>query len=240
MECKINNCGNESHTSGYCKRHYDQIRNNGKIIDWPEFCSLPDCNNKHVAKGYCGKHYQQAQLCGKTFKTKYEPNTFITEGLITKIECLDTKGNFKGYIVISTIDSEECKQYKWRIRNGRPESSKFGRRLYNLIMKLPINEEYVIDHKDGDPLNNTRDNLRIATFSQNTCNSKIRSDNTSGYKGVSFKRGKFVACITKDGISVDLGKHETAISAALAYNKAAKELHGEFAVLNKLLKRRTS
>lgn len=85
-----------------------------------------------------------------------------------------------------------------------------------------------VDHKDRNPANNRIDNLREATRSQNNMNSKLISTNTSGFRGVSFYKGKFVASISKNGRNCYLGRFDTADKAYAAYLKAARGLHGEF------------
>jgi len=101
---------------------------------------------------------------------------------------------------------------------------------------LGYKEGFEIDHRDGDGLNNCRKNLRHATKSQNQGNAKMRSDNTSGYKGVSFEpqtRGKkWKAYIQHEGKRFTLGRHATAECAAMAYDAAAIRLFGEFAKIN--------
>ena len=90
----------------------------------------------------------------------------------------------------------------------------------------------LIDHKDRNGLNNTRANLRIATVSQNGINSKIRSDNTTGYKGVKKNKYGYVAQITVRGKDVSIGSYDTDVEAATAYNAEAIKYFGEFAMLN--------
>jgi len=91
-----------------------------------------------------------------------------------------------------------------------------------------------IDHVDGDKLNNTRQNLRVCTRAQNACNMP-KSRGTSRYKGVSPSgRGDWRAQIHAGGHQIYLGRFATQEEAALAYNRAATRLFGEFALINAL------
>lgn len=56
--------------------------------------------------------------------------------------------------------------------------------VYSLHNNIELSTEFIIDHEDGNSLNNSPDNLRLATHSQNSCNSSKRANNTSGAKGV--------------------------------------------------------
>ncbi len=87
-----------------------------------------------------------------------------------------------------------------------------------------------IDHINGDTLDNRIANLRCATAGENSCNQKLRSNNTSGFKGVSVRPdGKWFASIRRHSKTVYLGLHPTAEAAHQAYVEAAHRLHGEFA-----------
>jgi HNH endonuclease/AP2 domain len=89
----------------------------------------------------------------------------------------------------------------------------------------------LIDHRDGNPLNNRWANLRVSTGSNNAANRKRYRSNTSGYKGVSFHRRarKWTAYITKETRRYNLGYFATAEQAHKAYVAAARLLFGEFA-----------
>lgn len=91
-----------------------------------------------------------------------------------------------------------------------------------------------IDHKDNDGLNNVDDNLRTCTNAENQHNRGKAWNNKSGFKGVSFdkKRYRYRAQIRAGGDPIFLGHFEDPRDAALAYDEAAIELHGEFAYLN--------
>ena len=90
--------------------------------------------------------------------------------------------------------------------------------------------EFEIDHIDGNRQNNAICNLRLATRLQNNKNTKIRKDNASGYKGVTYAkdRKKWRAVIYANKKNIHLGYFETAELASIAYCNAAKELHGDF------------
>lgn len=92
----------------------------------------------------------------------------------------------------------------------------------------------LVDHVDGNGLNNTRVNLRSATDQQNSWNRGLRSDSRTGYKGVSSRRGGkgFVARIQVEGKRKFLGWFHNPVDAAKAYDAAALEHFGEFARLN--------
>jgi hypothetical protein len=99
----------------------------------------------------------------------------------------------------------------------------------------------LVDHVDGNPLNCTRGNLRLATFSENTRNMRMAYNNTSGFKGVHHDRrtrksGKvhvrYVARIAVGNQRYHLGRFNTPEEAAKKYNEVAVYYHGEFARLN--------
>lgn len=101
-------------------------------------------------------------------------------------------------------------------------------------MNAAPNEQ--VDHINGDGLDNRKSNLRICNGSQNRCNKGKPKNNTSGYKGVTWHtpNKKWVAQIAVNGKHSYIGSFKTKEEAAKAYNKKAKELHGEFARLNNL------
>lgn len=89
----------------------------------------------------------------------------------------------------------------------------------------------LIDHKDRDPFNNRKNNLRSATLNENQWNRSKTKANTSGFKGVYFDKsaGRYHAQITKNWKVYNLGRYDTPEEASAAYNEAAKRLHGTFA-----------
>jgi len=115
----------------------------------------------------------------------------------------------------------------WRIRiDGHYY---FAHRLAWLLMK-GVWPAYEVDHKNRVRDDNRWSNLREANHSQNHANCDIRSDNTSGYKGVQFdkQKNKFLAQAYKDGKRVHVGFFDDPAEAHAAYCAKSKELHGEF------------
>lgn len=101
-------------------------------------------------------------------------------------------------------------------------------KLHRLILGVAPRE--IVDHIDGDRSNNSRGNLRICTIAQNALNKPKPKNNTSGYKGVEWcaAKGVWTARIAAGGKRKRIGVYPTREAAALAYAKAARELHGEF------------
>lgn len=87
-----------------------------------------------------------------------------------------------------------------------------------------------LDHRDGDPSNNKIINLRLATPTQNMFNSKIRADNTSGHKGVSWSKqwNKWVVYIDVNGTRLTLGKSKSFDEACKIRLEAEVKYCGEF------------
>ena len=120
--------------------------------------------------------------------------------------------NAKGYVVYSSRKDGLCNKLLSRVLFGEPDGME-------------------LDHINTDKLNNRRSNLRVCTRQQNNCNTNKQSNNTSGFKGVSFfKRDqKFVAQIGINGKKRHLGYFATPEAAHEAYSQAALQHHGEFA-----------
>jgi hypothetical protein len=91
---------------------------------------------------------------------------------------------------------------------------------------------FVIDHINRDTTDNRWVNLRLATISENGANAKMRCDNKSGFKGVSWgaDRGKWGAYIQVNSKSIGLGRYDILEDAVEAYKAASEKYFGEFAV----------
>ena len=100
--------------------------------------------------------------------------------------------------------------------------------MHRLIMAAKVG--LVVDHINGNGLDNRRCNLRIATRAENSRNRKPTRGRP--LKGVQNRRGRFHAQLTVGGEVMRFGGFETETEAAVAYDKAAIEHHGAFARLN--------
>lgn len=87
----------------------------------------------------------------------------------------------------------------------------------------------VIDHIDGNPANNKINNLRSCNMQQNSCNQKLRKDNTTGVKGLRLaKHGKWRAFITYNKIKKHLGYFDDFFEACCVMYAARNKYHGNF------------
>jgi len=148
------------------------------------------------------------------------------------------------FALVDDEDFEYLNQFKWHARKSRDtfyasrnlRISKNNRKTIQMhrVVLETTNPKIQIDHKDGNGLNNQKNNLRLATSTQNTRNSKPNKNTSSKYKGVSYRKDakKWRSIINFNKKVIRLGCFTDEIEAAKAYDEKAKELFGEFAWLN--------
>lgn len=107
-------------------------------------------------------------------------------------------------------------------------------RIKERMLGRELADGEVVDHIDGDGLNNCRDNLRVATSSQNAWNVGITRRDSSGFKGVVWEKqtSKWKASIRANDTIVTIGRFESKDEAAWMRDQWTIALHGEFARLN--------
>jgi hypothetical protein len=95
----------------------------------------------------------------------------------------------------------------------------------------------IVDHINHDGLDNRKSNLRFGTKSQNTANQRLRTNNTTGFKGAYRWPGsnRWHSTIKVRQKLIHLGNFDSAVEAARAYDRAALEHFAEFAMTNKKL-----
>jgi len=115
--------------------------------------------------------------------------------------------------------------------NGKQTTVMLHRAILAAKLGRDLRVDEHVDHIDGNGLNNTRANLRLATKAQNAANRGKQSNNTSGFKGVYWNKhaGKWSAQIQVNGTSKHLGYYISKEAAYAAYCEAAEEYFGEFA-----------
>jgi len=146
----------------------------------------------------------------------------------------------RGHICLVDVkDLPLLANYRWfaNVNNrGRIDAMTVIQRKLVPISRFILNcpSGLVVDHINGNTLDNRRKNLRIVTRSQNAVNKGLNSNNRSGYKGVNYDvaRNKYVAFISVRGKMMYLGRFDSPELAARAYDAAAKEFYGAMAKTN--------
>jgi hypothetical protein len=145
-----------------------------------------------------------------------------------------------GFALVDDADYQDICQYTWHRRGTAgpaQRSERHGRRTRTIYMHRQIMQAAAgtqVDHRDGNKLNNTRDNLRLATNTTNQQNRRKKAKASSKYKGVHQKGTRWCARIAINGTRIHLGYFATDVEAARAYNNAAISHFGEFACLNNI------
>ena len=186
-----------------------------------------DCGNESVVAGNLLRNHN-TKTCGQCPKNRYEERDGYVVGYIsTGQEFLFDKADFA--IVCG---------HNWSFDNGYARTMLNGcSRLFLHTLLLGVGrgvDGMYADHINHNKLDNRRCNLRVATKSQNGMNRFLQTNNTTGYKGVGYmpQKDKYRARIKVNGCEKHLGLFPTAKLAALAYDRAALKLHGEFAFTN--------
>lgn len=168
---------------------------------------------------------------------QYTSIIWLKQGFYTIVDSADYENlsKLKIYLTYSNYKTQKTATIIF-------EGKTTGLHRYLLMNALTANQdEYLIDHINGNPLDNRRANLRLATRAQNAANSRLNRNNTSGYKGVHKYKVRpeqtkiFEAVISINSKNCRIGSFYTAREAAIAYDEAVIKLRGEFAKTNKML-----
>lgn len=143
--------------------------------------------------------------------------------------------------IVDDSDFEQLSRFNWSAKDAKNNNKFYAHRSVwlgthqtTILMHVQITGHLMTDHRNGDGLDNRRENLRPCSNAQNQHNRSLNKNSTTGFKGVTFDKesGNFRARINVDGKRKNLGRFRAAIDAAHTYDKAAKLLYGEFARLN--------
>lgn len=139
-------------------------------------------------------------------------------------------------VLIDEEDYNLVKDFKWRVvvksksyKVVRYKTTNKNRKtvvvwLHRLIMGVNGVDwkSSIVDHINGDALDNRKENLRIVTPSQSIINTKISKRNKSGVRGVDFKNGKYRARLSYNGVRLELGSFSSLEEAKKAYDAATQ------------------
>lgn len=188
----------------------------------------------------CSKHMHQLHKYGKFLdniqRTNSDLNDYKIKGDLVYFNLYNQKNEKIGQFFIDLDDIEKVKYKKWRLSHshvvtGQPAKGE-QRDLAHIVLSIDVrNTKIVVDHKDGNPLNNTKANLRICTQSENTLNKSFIGNNTSGFIGVSYRkdRGTYDPDIRKGYTRCHLGNTKSFEDAVYKRYYAEQLLFGEYA-----------
>ena len=152
--------------------------------------------------------------------------------------------SFLGKIPIIVDDNlfDYLSTFRWNVSNGYavtrnrrkkkpfPKIKQLDIYMHRLVFDKYKNKIFYVDHINSNKLDNRMCNLRYATNQQNQANSKISSNNKSGYKGVSWDKvnKKWVAQVMLNHKNIKLGRFSKKEDAYLVYCNAGEKLFGNY------------
>ena len=200
-----------------------------------QFPNLLACLNHPDGRGEMVETISN-RVC-RNFRCRYHPpvrlDVPVSPGPGVRVIAL-TRGK---HVLVDAEDYDRLMKHKWIAfcSGGKwyAGCNEHGKRLlmHRAIMKAP--QGLVVDHIDGNGLNNCKSNLRICTQAQNLCNSRPRCK-TTHFKGVCYdkERGKYMAYVSVGGRTKIIGRYADLVEAAHVRDLHAVQLYGEFAYLN--------
>ena len=145
----------------------------------------------------------------------------------------------KAVVAVALVDDEDfdfVSSYSWHMCGGyavhsyaRPGGNPGCVSMHRIITDPPSGLE--VDHANGNRLDNRRENLRICTRAENQRNRTVDYRRLGRFKGVTRDRqgrGAWRARIMVAGSTIDLGYFQDELDAKAAYDRKAKEIHGDF------------
>lgn len=172
----------------------------------------------------------EVRLFGSTFDRR----DIVIDESTAKIPLHGQRGVFKGWALVNVDDLQRVQDIAWTLDPrgyvvGRPAGSKTSVTMHRWLAP----DFAVVDHRNRDRQDNRRENLRECTQAENTRNTALSVNNTSGAKGVTpTASGAWRARIWVDRTEIHIGTYPTREAARQAYDAKATELHGAFASPN--------
>lgn len=202
-----------------------------------KICSVEGCNCKTANNSveWCSKHYMQIRKYGKILsETIFDKNKIVVKDEYAEIILKNNKLVEVARALIDIDDIDKVKDIKWCLiqTNGYVRgNNKNGKDFLLHRYICNANENELIDHINGNKLDNRKINLRPVNKSQNAMNSKVPKNNTSGVKGVYWdKRSKkWEASIQINMKKKILGYFENKEDAIKSRKEAENKFFGEYA-----------
>lgn len=204
------------------------------------FCSI--CNvssyktnrfyyNTKYGKNLCNKHYIQLSKYGKIVKrTIFDKNEIIIYDNYAEMVLYNKDSEEIAKTKIDIEDVNKIKNVKWALSHNYVVSTNRKHNLRLHVYLLEKNNDLIVDHINGNTLDNQKSNLRHVDFYQNSMNTKKTSRNTSGFTGVDFNKQKQMwrARIRINGKDIHLGLFTNKNDAIEARRKGEIKYFGEF------------
>ena len=198
--------------------------------------------NKKIRMGghtLCYKHMHQLHKYGKFLdnipRTNSDLNDYVVSDGVAYFNLYNQKNENIATFIIDVCEIQKVKYHKGRLSHGHVvtglPSKGQQRDLSHVVLDIQKDDSVVIDHINGDPLDNTRDNLRICSQGENVLNKRFMSNNTTGFIGVSYKkdRNRYDPEIRFGYTRCHLGMTKTIEEAVYKRYIAEKLLFGEYA-----------
>lgn len=180
---------------------------------------------------YCSKHYAQMWRYGHIVeRTIYDKNCFISEGTITRMITFNKKNEASGEVLLDTSDVEKVKPYKWYISPRKSKLYCFGTINGSKIAlhRFLLATSNMVDHINGNSLDNRKSNLREVTPQQNAYNKKIHGKFFAGIIKTNYvKAAPYMVFFTHNHKECYLGSFVSYEEAALARLKKECEVWKE-------------
>lgn len=197
-----------------------------------------DCGNTTVVNG-CRLRSGQTKSCGCLWKEKIiegsirhnkKQNEFYIDGDIVFVKLVDSE---KTMMVDLDIWNDWANGYRWRESKqgyAYTVTRREGRFFFHVRAFPGCPVDKMRDHIDGNRLNNTRNNIRFVTASQNMHNRGLSSNNTSGCNGVYFHKntGKWASEIKVGNKKIHFGLFATKDEAINTRKQAEIDYYGEY------------
>ena len=174
-------------------------------------------------KTLCGKHAAQMHRLNRILnETHYDNNDYIYHDKTAEIILKDKNYNIIAKAIIDIEDVEKCKKYKWFLSNVNKRNNSYVIAKNRQTRKQIYLHRYVIgyegslqvDHLDHNTLNNTKENLKISTVSENNSNRR--------FSNITFCNGLYLARLNRDYIKYYFGSFKTKEEAFLVLEEARK------------------